>query len=260
MYLFLLILIVVSYCRDFFSLIFEQSHCISSCSFSKLWIYYCPELCVNLFLGIWAEALDFFFPLQSHKCPKGVDKELEFCVTTIREFWLCFLSLYLLEITENHTTILVTQFACLMEEREVSFSLGFAPFSGWLTKRCCPYFCLCSSHAFDLGSTYIDFYTLLRPCLLLLGQLKQGIPRNVPSMSLIPSALLKAKGKAAAIQAHTYSAFENQQWERASSTEIVPIPPPTHNDLYLNPNLSKSECQQNLALLSLLPIPLRCCF
>lgn len=78
-----------------------------TCSFSKVWIYYCPELCVNLFLGIWAEELDilffvFFLSLQSHKCPKGVDKELEFCVTTIREFCLCFLSLYLLEITESH--------------------------------------------------------------------------------------------------------------------------------------------------------------
>ena len=134
MYLFLLILIVVSYCRDFFSLIFEQSHCISSCSFSKLWIYYCPELCVNLFLGIWAEALDiFFFPLQSHKCPKGVDKELEFCVTTIREFWLCFLSLYLLEITENHTTILVTQFGVSWKNGRWALVLGLHPSLGdWL--------------------------------------------------------------------------------------------------------------------------------
>ena len=189
MYVFLLILIVVSYCRDFFSLIFEQSHCISNCSFFQG---------VDLLLP-WALGKSFpwnmswstgyfvlFFSLQSHKCPKGVDKELEFCVTTIREFCLCFLSLYLLEITENHTTILVTQFPCLVEEWEVSFGLGFALFSGWLTRRCCPYLCLCCSHAFDLGSTYIDFYTLLRPSLLLL----QGILRNDSSKDKLQQSKL----------------------------------------------------------------------
>lgn len=135
MYLFLLILIVVSYCRDFFSLVFEQAKLPSqTCSFSRVWIYYCPELCVKSFsleyeLKHWIFCFLVFSLSPVTQCPKGVDKELEFCVTTIREFCLCFLSLYLLEITESHT-ILVTQFLCLMEEWEVSFGLGFAPFSG----------------------------------------------------------------------------------------------------------------------------------
>lgn len=196
MYLFLLILIVVSYCRDFFSLVFEQSHCISNLFFSKVWIYYCPELCVNLFLGIWAEALDIlffgFFSLSSHTSAQRCDKELEFCVTTIREFCLCFLSLYLLEITESHHYT-VTQFLCLMEEW-VSFGLGLHLSGDWL--RGAVLICVFAPHMLLLQVQHTLISTLLlRPCLLLLGQLKQGILRMIlPWLSYhLPSQRPKEK-------------------------------------------------------------------
>ena len=136
MYVFLLILIVVSYCRDFFSLIFEQSHCISNCSFFQGVDLLLPwALCKSFPWNMsWSTGyFVLFFSLQSHKCPKGVDKELEFCVTTIREFCLCFLSLYLLEITENHTTLLVTQFPISWKNGRWALDLGLHPSLGdWL--------------------------------------------------------------------------------------------------------------------------------
>ena len=78
-YLFLLILVVASYCRGFFSLFFGQSQCVWSCSFPRLvWISCCPEHCVNLFLGILAAALDvlvlfcFFSVFSSHASAQRV--------------------------------------------------------------------------------------------------------------------------------------------------------------------------------------------
>lgn len=116
----------------------EQSQCVWSGSFPRLvWISCCPEHCVNLFLGILAVALDAFVLfcfvsfcfLQSCKCPKGVDKDLRFYVTTVREFCLCSLFLHSLEITDDSTTI-GDSVPCLMKKQEVSFGLGLALPSG----------------------------------------------------------------------------------------------------------------------------------
>lgn len=161
-----------------------------------------------------------------------MDKELGLCVTTIREFRLCSFFLWFLEITEDSTTILVTQFLSLVEEwGEVSFGLGLALLSGWLAiRKYCPCFCPCFSDAFDLGLPCVDFYTLMSLCLLLLEQPKQGILRNDSSMPLIPFALPEVKGKAGSNSSPSFVVlfffFLNQQWEKASSRGVVPSVPP----------------------------------
>lgn len=94
----------------------------------------------------------------------------------------------------------MTQFLCLVEEKgEVSFGIGLVRvlLSRWLAiRKCCPCFCPCFSHAFNLGLPCIDFYTLMSVCLLSLEQPKQGILRNESSMTLIPFALPEVKGEA----------------------------------------------------------------
>lgn len=98
----------------------------------------------------------FCFFLQSHKCPKGVDKDLGLCVTTIREFCLCSLSLYFLERTGSY------------HYNGDSVLLSHAGMGGefwtwicaslWVTgyKKVLSYFCPCFSHSFDLGYALIS--------------------------------------------------------------------------------------------------------
>lgn len=197
MYVFLLILIVVSYCRDFFSLIFEQSHCISNCSFFQGVDLLLPwALCKSFPWNMsWSTGyFVLFFSLQSHKCPKGVDKDVEFCVTTIREFCLCFLSLYLLEITENHTTILVTQFPVSWKNGRWALDLGLHPSLGdWLGGAVL--ICVFAPHMLLIWVQHTLISTLYT-------ETKFTAIAGNPKKWFF-------QGKAAAIQAHTYSAFEN---------------------------------------------------
>lgn len=74
--------------------------------------------------GCLSFVLFFFCFLQSCKCPKGVDKDLRFHVTTVRELYLCSLFLHFLEITEDSTTILVIQFPVSWTNERWDLDLG----------------------------------------------------------------------------------------------------------------------------------------
>lgn len=112
------------------------------------------ELCVNLFPWNMSWSIRYFvlfFSLSSHtQKPKGWDK-MSFKIMNVT--CLCFLFRTCWKATE-FTHHACDQFLCL-GRMEVSFG-RFAPSLGdWL--QVLSLFVSCSSHAFDLGSTYIDF-------------------------------------------------------------------------------------------------------
>lgn len=129
--------------------------------------------------------------------PKGVDKDLRFCVTTIRECCLCSLSLYFSEITEDSTTILVIQFFCLVEKWEVILGLCLVPSQGnWLWEVTV----FVSSLVSHRLLTWLGMHWLPHPTgpvfAAAAGSSQIRILRNYSSITLMPSALSEAKGKA----------------------------------------------------------------
>lgn len=135
--------------------------------------------------------------LYSSKCPEGVDKDLRFCVTTIRECCLYSLSLYFSEITEDSATILVIQFFCLVEKWEVSLGLCLFPSQGnWLWEVAV----LVSSLVSHRLLIWLGMHWLPHPAepvfTAAAGSSQIRILRNYSSIILIPSALSEVKRKA----------------------------------------------------------------